>query len=447
MEMVPEHLARLDWSREQIAAEREARLRELVWIAKQRSPWHAKRLAHLEPDRLTEADLCSLPPMTKHELMANWDDAVTDGRLTLDLVSDHLERLEGDAYLFDHYHACASGGSTGTRGTFVYDWRGWAVSWLGGMRHLLREEGFEAGAPGVRMARRSAFVGSDHPSHIAAGHGESFGTAGGGERLHLELHRPMAEIVEQLNRFQPHFLAGYPSAIRLLAEEAVAGRLQIAPTRVAVGAEPLLPETRDAIERAFCGVDVADIWGSSEVGLAAFSPRRGTPLLLNDDLVILEPVDAEGRPVPVGVRSAKIYVTNLYNHALPIIRYEITDEVTMLDTPDPHGSGHRMIAPVQGRQDDLFVYPGGVTVHPHVFRSHLGRERNVLEYQVRQTHRGASIAVRTTGPVDLARLEDRIKGALAAIGVETPAVRIVAIDRLDRTVTGKLRRFVPVQAA
>jgi phenylacetate-coenzyme A ligase PaaK-like adenylate-forming protein len=441
MDMIPEQLARLSWSRERIAAEREARLRDLVGIAKQRSPWHAKRLAHVDADRLGEADLASIPPMTKCELMANWDDAVTDRRLSLSQVSDHLERLEGDAYLLDHYHACASGGSTGTRGTFVYDWNGWALAWLGGIRHLLREDGFSPGSP--QSPRRTAFVGSDHPSHMGAGLGVSFGTAGGAERLHLELHQPMAKIVAQLNGFQPNCLLGYPSALQLLAEETLSGRLRIAPERVGTGAEPLLPEAQEAMERAW-GAPVADIWGSSEVGLAAFSPRGGRPLLLDDDLVILEPVDAEGRPVPVGVCSAKIYVTNLFNYALPIIRYEITDEVTLLDAADPRGSGHRMIAPVQGRQDDLFVYRGGVTVHPHVFRSLLGRERRVLEYQVRQTRSGASIRLRATGPLDLAGLEARIEQTLAAIGVAAPEVWISAVQRIERTATGKLRRFVPL---
>jgi hypothetical protein len=41
----------------------------------------------------------------------------------------------------------------------------------------------------------------------------------------------------------------------------------------------------------------------------------------------------------------------------------------------------------------VFHYPGEVVVHPHVFRSVLGRERDVLEYQVRQTAAGADVLV------------------------------------------------------
>jgi phenylacetate-CoA ligase len=89
-------------------------------------PWHRKRLQHVDLDSLGEASLAALPTMTKDDLMANFDEIVTDDRLRLDVVEDHLERLTGaDAYLFGRYHAGASSGSTGRRGVFVYDWDGW----------------------------------------------------------------------------------------------------------------------------------------------------------------------------------------------------------------------------------------------------------------------------------------------------------------------------------
>ena len=52
-----------------------------------------------------------------------------------------------------------------------------------------------------------------------------------------------------------------------------------------------------------------------------------------------------------------------------------------------------------GRLDDTFVYPDGTAIHPHVFRHCLGHQ-HLVEYQVRQTARGADIAVVTSGAVD-----------------------------------------------
>ena len=51
--------------------------------------------------------------MTKADLMENFDRIVTDERLSLGLVNDHLETVTTGSYLLDGYTAVTSGGSTG----------------------------------------------------------------------------------------------------------------------------------------------------------------------------------------------------------------------------------------------------------------------------------------------------------------------------------------------
>jgi hypothetical protein len=48
---------------------------------------------------------------------------------------------------------------------------------------------------------------------------------------------------------------------------------------------------------------------------------------------------------------------------------------------------------------------GLVSVHPHLFRSILGREPEISEYQVRQTPAGAEIIVCAEGAFDVESLE------------------------------------------
>lgn len=96
-------------------------------------------------------------------------------------------------------------------------------------------------------------------------------------------------------------------------------------------------------------------------------------------------------PVQPGERSAKVYLTNLFSTVLPLIRFEITDEITVIAETCPCGSAHTWIDDVQGRLDDTLLYPGGLAVHPIMVRSPLGRQRNVAEYQVHQTCHGLDV--------------------------------------------------------
>src|SRR5207237_3414990 len=104
----------------------------------------------------------------------------------------------------------------------------------------------------------------------------------------------------------------------------------------------------------------------------------------------------------------------------------------------------RRVDDMAGRSDDVFTYSGGLVVHPQTFRSPLGRERHVVEYQVRQTERGAAIALRVDGAVGLEDLRGMLTGALAEAGIREPIVTIDVVEGLERQTTGKFRRFVPI---
>jgi phenylacetate-coenzyme A ligase PaaK-like adenylate-forming protein len=166
---------------------------------------------------------------------------------------------------------------------------------------------------------------------------------------------------------------------------------------------------------------------------------------LNEDIAVCEPIDIGGLPVADGTPAAKLLVTNVVNRVLPLIRYELTDEVTFLAEPNPDPWTGRRIADVQGRLDDMFTYATGVVVHPHVFRSALGRRQGILDYQVRQLPRGADIAIRTTEPVNLQDLTGELVGVLTHLGLGHPEVSIRVVADFNRQAgTGKLRRFVPL---
>src|SRR5277367_6484331 len=111
---------RLRWDAGRLAAERERRLRELLVYAADRSPFWRERLAGHDLANFTEADLPSLPILTKAEMMQEFDRVLTVPGLTRARVAEHIDSLDGDRYIDDEYRAIVSSGYAGTEAYHVY---------------------------------------------------------------------------------------------------------------------------------------------------------------------------------------------------------------------------------------------------------------------------------------------------------------------------------------
>ncbi len=429
------YLQRLTWSREHLDDERRRRLRALVAVAQERSPWHRRRLARFDAATLREGELSRLPVMTKDDVMANFDDIVTDRRLSRSRVESHLAGLGATPrYLLDRYQTVVSGGSSGVRGVFVYDWQAWASCYAGVFRYFTRDFG---GRP-----TSLAVVAAGSAAHISRAMLHTFSDPAT-VRIHpVPITLPAEQIVARLGEIQPEALVVYPSGLVQLVEAARAGELTIAPRCIITAGEPLTPELRLAAESVF-GARVLNWWVSTEAGPMGIGCGHGPWMHLSHDLIIVEPVDEQRKAVPVGVRSAKVLLTVLFNHALPLIRYEVNDEVTVLEHTCPCGSSHTLVGDVQGRRDDSFAYDG-VVVHPHIFRSILGRARGIIEYRVIQTERGARVEIR--GLADDMDLRRQLTDALTAVGLDQPDVAIATVAAFERQATGKVKRFIALSA-
>jgi len=436
---MPDHIERLRWSREQLDASKRDGLRALLAQALENSPFHRRRLGGIEPGRFELADLGSLPVMTKAEMMESLDEVFTDRRLNRGLVEQALAATVAEPIpILGQYTALASGGVSGQRGVFVFS-REAFVSYFSSLSRSQMARMQAMGGPppgGVPMV----LVSAASAVHLTGSvHAWSVGGQMPLSLVPVPVTLPPSEIVRRLNELQPPVVNGYASMLARLAAEQRAGRLRIAPTSVTSTSETLTPGMRAAIAEAF-KAPIFDVFGSSE-GLVGASAPDDEVLVFNSDLCIAELVDGENRPVPPGVPSAKVLVTNLYNLTQPLIRYELTD--SFVRQPDAVEHGH-LRAKVRGRADEVLHYEG-VDIHPHVVRSVLVKAPEILDYQVRQTARGMDVDALSVVPVDRDRLADQLVAALAEAGLHDPVVTVRIVDHLERLPdTGKLRRFVPL---
>ena len=433
---MPEHVSRLGWARARIEAFQRDQLRELLAHAIRRSPFHARRLAAVDPATFELEDLSRLPVMTKAEMMASFDDVVTDRRVTRAAVERAIEATTTTPVPIDgQFTVLTSGGASGLRGVFVFDPPAMATFGATLLRPLISRLQAGGGPPPGDL--RIAFVAAASPIHatgcaprILDGSAVSF--------VSIPVTLSLGEIVARLNELQPPLLFGYPTMLARLANERRAGRLTIAPRSVTATSETLRPELREAIAGGF-GVPVIDTFGSSE-GLAGSSPPDDAAITFASDHCIVELVDERDRPVPMGTSSASILVTNLYNHVQPLIRYRIEDRFRRI--PDNPDHGH-LRAKVDGRSSDILHFDG-VDVHPHAVSTWLTHTTAIVDFQVRQTPRGVDIDVVAPAGVDGTRVADDVRRGLVQAGVADPAVRVAIVDMLPRDPkSGKLATFVP----
>jgi phenylacetate-coenzyme A ligase PaaK-like adenylate-forming protein len=335
-----------------IARRQDRRLAALVAFARGHSPLYRQLYADLPVDGWTLADL---PPTAKQDLMAQFDDWVTDP----DISRTGLEAFIADPARVgvpyrDGLFVSTTSGTTGQPGLIVHDRRAIAVyramtivradlAWLslGGWAALVRR--------GLRWA---AIVGTG--AHFAGTAWIEF------ERRRNPVYRrafrtfsvqqPLAKLVDGLNAFNPAVLTSYPSALEQLADEQVAGRLRVRPTVLQTAGESMTTDSRKKVAAAF-GRPIHDTYAATEFEFIATDCPAGW-LHVNSDWVVLEPVDAAFRPTPAGQASHTVLLTDLADRIQPIIRYDLGDSVVARPDPCPCRSPFPAIR-VDGRRDDV----------------------------------------------------------------------------------------------
>ena len=431
-----DHVGRLDWSADQIRRHRDLRLRSALAYAHERSPFYADRLKGLDIENATATDLASIPMLTKADAQGGWDAIVTTPGLNRAAAERVLDQQTWFSYTAHDTQVFSSGGSSGVRGVYVWDWQFFITTACLAWRMQARDERRCQPAPNPRLAVLTAGL----PPHASTPLFD-VPTVAGMQTVVIEAGAPFDQVLAAVERNAPTHLVGYASVIGRLARASLAGDLRIRPSRVSTNSEPLLPEDRDAIVDAW-DATLHNLWGSTEIGVQAVGCGHGSGLHICEDEVILERVDADGAPVAPDEPAVRTLATGLSNRTFPFIRYDLGDEITLMSEPCPCGSAFARVADISGRRDDDFVY-GSHSVPASAFRHVLGTDPRIVEYQVVQTEGGADVLV--VASADVEELVPALVAAVQRHGVTDPAVRIRMVTTLERhQASGKLKRFIPL---
>jgi phenylacetate-CoA ligase len=425
------------------------RLHRLVAFAREHSVFYGKLYSGL-PSVIHDPRI--LPPVSKRDLMANFDGWATDEavrRETAEAFVADPGRV-GRHYL-DRYLAFTTSGTTGRPAVFLHD-RDAVNVYIALMlaRRLPTLIAAGAKASFLRNGGRTATIittGGHFTSSVIEALARSRFPRLSGRNRTFSLLDPLPDLVRALNEYQPAVIGSYPTALAVLAGEQAAGRLRIRPALALSGAERLSPSAAERIKTSFL-CPLHDTYAASEFMGIAFDCRYGH-LHLNADWVILEPVDAALRPVPPGTPSHSTLLTNLANRVQPILRYDLGDSITMLPSLCPCGSPLPLVRP-EGRRDEILYLesPGGgeKPVLPLVLATVVEETVGILSYQVIRA--GASrlrVRVDEAPGYDRTRVCDdllrRLRGYLSSMNLESVDVELTAERPVRDPSGGKLRQF------
>jgi phenylacetate-coenzyme A ligase PaaK-like adenylate-forming protein len=433
-----------------LGARREQRLQDLVAHARTRSPAYAQRTRGL-PDG--PVALGRLPVTDKAEVMAAFGDWVTAPDLSRAEVEDFAARPERIGKLLrGRYAVWKTSGTSGDIGLFLHDPFALAVyDSLFAVRGWPEAVGGSAGARIAGRGGRMACVlaREDHYAGISSWRHQAFAYPWLAPWMRdFSVMTPLAQLVEQLNAWDPVQLVAYPSVLALLADAQAAGRLRLNLAFAVAGGETLEPETRQRIEAAF-DCRVTDVYACSECDYIAFGCRHGW-LHQNADWTILEPVEADGTPTPPGRPSHSALLTNLANRVQPILRYDLKDSVTVKPEPCPCGSPLPAIR-VEGRHDATLLLPGAdggtVKILSLALGTVLEAIAGVRQFQVLQTDgrtlrlRLATAPGRAAGAVGPAAVR-AVETYLAGQGVAGVTVALDDAAPQPEPGSGKLRHVI-----
>jgi phenylacetate-CoA ligase len=440
------------WTRARTQEHQARELRLLREFAYSRSPFY--RQYHRG---LVDRPLSELPVLTKAAMMEHFDELVTDRAIRLEDVRAHMARAgvgTGTELYLGRYRVNATSGSSGHPGIFLFD----PSEWLAIVASFARAREWAGARVNLLERMKMASVASTDPWHMSAAVGDTV-RSWWMPTLRLSAAEPLSSIVKQLDDWQPEMLVSYASMARLLASEQLDGRLHIAPRLVFASSEVLTPDTRRLIEDAW-GVAPFNEYAATETGSIAAECAENHSLHLFEDLLVVEVVDYHNRPVPPGEYREKLLVTVLSSRTLPLIRYELSDSVSLSAEACPCGRPFALVGDILGRTEQTLYFPGTadvelglgvpgdhlsheISVHPNLFHSIMDRVP-ASGWQIAHEPDGGLTVLLTGLPdgFDDARLAGEITLALAARGVhaggaQLPYITVQRVPAIPRTTAGK----------
>jgi phenylacetate-CoA ligase len=238
---------------------------------------------------------------------------------------------------------------------------------------------------------------------------------------------PTRRQIELIRAWKAKFLIGFPAYLKhmgLVARD----ELKIDPRTLGIKGliAHLGVEDRAALEDLW-GADAFDTYGCNECGSMAAECRHKSGMHVFEDAFVMEINDVETlKPTAPGERGV-VFITTLFKHAAPMIRYNMNDVTSWAKGGCACGTHQRSITKIYGRSDNM-VKLRGVNVFPEAIGA-------VVSEDARSTGEYVCILERN----EAGREDITVRVEVLDADVPKPALEADLGARLKETIGLKLR--------
>lgn len=334
---------------EQIRDLQQKKLRSLLHYAYERSAYYRSTFeaAGVTAENINELPLTAFPFIDKQQLLTHFDELVTVPDLRQEELRCFDAEETADRKPFKgKYHIVHSSGSTGKPGYFVYDEAAWQSMLLGIVRGALWGMSMPQIIKLLLKVPRIVYIAATDGRYggaMAVGDGID---GVGAKQMYLDIQSPLNEWIERIKAFRPNMIIGYPSAIKILGELVDKGEIELKIFRIISCGEPLGASLRHYLEETF-HAEVINFYGASESLSIGVEKDPTEDMILFDDMNMVE------------ARDDGIYLTCLYNFAQPLIRYRLTDSLTLQAPNKKSRYPFARAVGLLGRNEDILWFEDG----------------------------------------------------------------------------------------
>lgn len=198
--------------------------------------------------------------------------------------------------------------------------------------------------------------------------------------------------------------------------------------------ELLSDETRDGLEELL-GCKVINRYSNQECGVLAQSDLHNKNMLINNASYYIEVLDIDkDAPVQDG-EVGRIVVTDLFNYAMPLIRYDTGD----LGTISTY-SGKRAFSTIQGRRVDLIYDTKGRPLTPHTWSVYMWKFNKLKQYQFIQENTKEYV-LKVNGAKGIYEKEE-FELLLKEILGDDASIDVQFVDEIPTLASGKFKKTI-----